>query len=327
MVCEKKELISVIVPVYNVEKYLERCIKSIIKQSYSKIEIILIDDGSEDNSGYICDTWEKKDERVRVLHCENNGVSSARNIGLDNAMGQYICFVDADDYVSKEYVNIMYNSITLYKADISMVGYCFSSNENFEKLNTNVSIELYNYRDIMREYVLHNKFIDGVVCKLFSYQILADLRFDETIHIGEDALFTHLALEKCDRIVYKNIELYSYYQRNGSAMNSSFDERHLECKYVFDSLYERYVKRFPDLEPMFYKNKILCYCREVQCSYEDRSLKAKSIRDIFLKEVENASIKKIQNYCNGKELIRFILIRYIPIVIIFYQIIKSKIKF
>ena len=117
-----EDLISIIVPVYNVEKYLHRCVSSILQQTYSKFEVILVDDGSKDASGRICDVFASKDERVRVIHKENGGLSSARNAGLDIANGKYIGFVDSDDYIENDMYEIMYNALIKNNVDIACVG-------------------------------------------------------------------------------------------------------------------------------------------------------------------------------------------------------------
>ena len=127
MEMEKQPLISVIVPVYNVENYLPRCLDSIINQTYTNLEILLVDDGATDNSGKLCDEYAQKDNRIRVFHKENGGVSSARNMGLDNATGEYIAFVDSDDYIDKCMYEIMLNSSVQNNADIVVCGYLSQS--------------------------------------------------------------------------------------------------------------------------------------------------------------------------------------------------------
>ena len=117
------ELISVIIPVYKVEKYIERCITSVKKQSYFNIEIILVDDGSPDNCGIICDKYAETDSRIKVIHKKNGGLSDARNAGLDIATGQYICFIDSDDYIEKDTLKDMYNNIVMTRADITICNY------------------------------------------------------------------------------------------------------------------------------------------------------------------------------------------------------------
>lgn len=113
----KDELISVVVPIYNVEKYIEKCIDSIINQTYTNLEIILVDDGSPDKCGKICDEYAKRDKRIKVIHKENGGVSSARNIGLDNLNGEYVTFIDADDYISNNYCEELLNALKTENAD------------------------------------------------------------------------------------------------------------------------------------------------------------------------------------------------------------------
>ena len=118
---KKNNLISIIVPIYNVEKYLKKCIDSIINQTYKNLEIILVDDGSPDNCGKICDEYAKKDNRIKVIHKENGGVSSARNVGVENATGEYIGFVDSDDYIEKDMYEVLINNLKKENADISII--------------------------------------------------------------------------------------------------------------------------------------------------------------------------------------------------------------
>ena len=116
----RNDLISVIVPVYNVELYLQQCIDSILNQTYSNLEIILIDDGSTDNSSIICDINLEKDHRIKVIHKQNGGLSNARNVGVKNAQGKFVAFIDSDDYISEDYIEVLYRLICKYNADISV---------------------------------------------------------------------------------------------------------------------------------------------------------------------------------------------------------------
>ena len=116
---KKQDLISIVVPIYNVEKYLEKCINSIIIQTYKNIEIILVNDGSTDSSGKICDIYLKKDKRIKVIHKKNGGLSDARNVGIENAKGKYIAFIDSDDFIDSDFIEILYNLIIEYNADVS----------------------------------------------------------------------------------------------------------------------------------------------------------------------------------------------------------------
>ena len=123
----EKDKVSIIVPVYNVEKYIEKCLNSLISQSYRNIEIILIDDGSKDNSGKICDKYKKKDPRIKVIHKENAGVSEARNSGIQKATGKYLCFVDADDFVMNDYIKYLHKLIAINCSDIAVCAKMFSN--------------------------------------------------------------------------------------------------------------------------------------------------------------------------------------------------------
>ena len=118
-------LISVIIPIYNVETFLPSCIESVINQTYENLEIILIDDGSTDKSGKICDKYSENDSRITVIHKDNEGVAEARNTGIENMSGEYFCFVDGDDYVDNEYISEMYSLTKEYDADISMCSYVY----------------------------------------------------------------------------------------------------------------------------------------------------------------------------------------------------------
>ena len=138
-------LVSIIVPVYNVEKYLERCLDSLINQTLKDIEIILVDDGSTDDSGNICDKYAKKDKRIKVIHKENGGLSDARNIGLSIANGRYLQFVDSDDFIHKQMIEILYNTIINNNADISIC--------DFDKVYENTKIK-YNTKEISLNFTL-----------------------------------------------------------------------------------------------------------------------------------------------------------------------------
>ena len=133
------ELISIVIPIYNVEKYIEKCLDSVIKQTYKNIEIILVDDGSPDNCGKICDSYANNDKRIQVIHKENGGLSDARNVGIERANGKYITFVDSDDYIELDYIEYLYTLIKKYNTKISFckVNVVFNENNTDNKLENN----------------------------------------------------------------------------------------------------------------------------------------------------------------------------------------------
>ena len=193
--------ISVIVPVYKAEAYLHRCVDSLLAQTFTDFEILLIDDGSPDRSGEICDEYERKDDRVRVFHKENGGVSSARKMGLDNAKGEYVCFVDSDDWVEEEMFTTILNSFrSRKKIDILFWGFqCDNSQVQNGKKRRKIKNDLkYIYSDTTESilgsiFLLENKKIFGWTWnKLFRLEIIKSkkIRFDESISLQEDHLFT-----------------------------------------------------------------------------------------------------------------------------------------
>ncbi|WP_288117017.1 MULTISPECIES: glycosyltransferase family 2 protein [Bacteroidales] len=226
--------VSVIVPVYGVEKYIDKCIKSIIDQSFKAWELILIDDGSPDQSGAICDKYAEKDQRIKVIHSENNGVSHARNIGLDNAKGRYVVFVDSDDWVNPSYLQ---NLIERSSADDTVV-YGNVINDYSDQRNSVVSfsyedgqnINLDNDVDLIVKYRLpENGF---PIAKLFSREIIEQykLRFDETLSYHEDHLFVLNYLLYVKSVRLSDSPDYHYEHRNG--VSSLSKRRHPADKLI-----------------------------------------------------------------------------------------------
>ena len=204
---EDEELISIIIPVYNVEKYIEKCISSVIKQTYKNIEIILIDDGSTDNCGKLCDEYAKKDNRIKVFHQKNRGVSSARNKGIVECNGKYIGFVDGDDIIDEDMYKKLYESITKNESDLAICNYY--PNKNFYGLNEIIDMEM------ALDFILDkDKYRGFVVNKLYKKYILKDQLFDEEIDICEDLIFNCQYIIKCSKCSIVNEKLYNYISRS-----------------------------------------------------------------------------------------------------------------
>lgn len=215
----KKELVSIIVPVYNVEKYIKECLESIINQTYENIEVILIDDGSTDKSGRICDEYSKIDKRIKVIHKQNSGVSATRNIGLKEATGEYIEFVDPDDFTSKNYIKKMMDGIK--NSDCVICGY----NEQYKNATVSHSIAKHKC-NIGRKEAINNLFVRNLYNgylwnKLFKTNIIKEhqLVFNEKISILEDLLFVTEYLSYCNNITLITDNLYYYRMRKNSAIN------------------------------------------------------------------------------------------------------------
>ena len=206
-------LISIIVPVYKVEQFLPRCIDSILNQTFTDFELLLIDDGSPDNSGAICDEYALKDKRVRVFHKENGGVSSARNVGLDNAKGEWITFIDADDCISHDFLEIGKYNYT----DVIQKSYCILDEiNNVKEINKVLDYSLINSNDIHKFYV--QKLNNALWNKIISKKIIKNKRFNENVSIGEDFLFSLSLLQDIKTYSFSSIGTYYYYIRENSAM-------------------------------------------------------------------------------------------------------------
>ena len=225
------ELISVIVPVYNVEKYLRKCVDSIINQTYKNLEIILVDDGSPDKSGDVCDEYAKQDSRIRVIHKTNGGLSDARNTGLDIANGEYIMFVDSDDYIETNMCETLYNRLISDKTDMAI---CSVLNVDTvgKKTETGANITLTD--DILTTNEALEKLGSDCACayvvacnKLYIRALWNDFRYPIG-KLHEDEFVAHNIIGKCNRVSTVSKTLYNYLQRNDSIMNSVYSVRRLD---------------------------------------------------------------------------------------------------
>lgn len=218
--------VSVIVPIYNVEKFLPKCIESIINQEYKNIEIILVDDGSPDSSGEICEHYKKIDNRIVVIHKENAGVSEARNTGIDYAKGDYICFIDGDDFVMLDYVSYLLELALKNKADISLTTEMFGNFD--EKQSEEDSVRIWTGEDAV-EAILCYKVPIGCYSKLFKKDILSQVRFIPDVFIGEGFNFNVDAFQHSNRIVASNRKIYYYRRDNPTSAMTKFSIIKCEC--------------------------------------------------------------------------------------------------
>ena len=223
----KNPAVSIIVPVYKVEKYINRCIDSILAQTFNDFELILVDDGSPDNSGAICDECAKKDSRIKVIHKQNGGVSSARNAGIKVAQGEFINFIDSDDTIP---VDSLENLINLQKqndADFVCCGFDMYSENSFIKTFpfVNKYIDFSKIKDDDARVFLSNLF-RGPCAKLYKNNIVQknNMLFDENVHIGEDTIFVYDYLSRCKNVRCGDIVVYNYLRNDQSATAKACDK-------------------------------------------------------------------------------------------------------
>lgn len=237
----KNDLISIIIPVYKVEKYLEKCIESVLKQTYTNLQIILVDDGSPDNCGKICDEYAKKDSRIEVIHKINGGLSDARNVGINRANGRYIGFVDSDDYIKEDMYEKLINLIKEYDADISICNlYDVIDGKEYVR-NKDNGIHEYSRIDILKEILLDKNIQSYAWNKLYKKELFDEIKYP----IGkkyEDIGTTFYLFEKCNKIVVTSEPEYYYLKRADSLVNNVTESTILDYTEIIIQRY-LYIKQ------------------------------------------------------------------------------------
>lgn len=297
-----KEMISVVVPIYNVEKYLAKCIESIIAQTYNNLEIILVDDGSTDNCGKICDDYAKKDQRIKVIHKANGGLSDARNAGIEAAKGYYIGFVDSDDYIN---VNMYERLSNIIKTDDSKIAVCNFSlvyeemrKNIFDNNDFSANYLLIDNKDKLLKYSMKNNYDTFTVAwnKLYLRELFNDIRYPKG-KIHEDVFTTYKLLYKAQKISYTKDAMYYYLQRETSITKQKFSEKRLHQLDALQEQLEFYqVKKEQemwDITLFYYKLFLIHMLSEVE---KNTKLK-KDMMDSY-KKFYNEQIKKyLGNSC------------------------------
>lgn len=214
-----KPLVSVIIPVYMVEKYIDDCIKSIVEQTYTNIEIILVNDGSKDLCPQICDEWEKRDSRIKVIHKRNGGLSDARNAGLDKSRGEYIAFLDSDDFVSPKWIEEMLDAALNYDADVVVCGrYIYRDGECFP-VHCLSELKLFSPEQAIREILLGRQIEEATWDKLYRKELFCYRRFPVG-EINEDVVTIPYIIEQCKTICHVGTPLY-YYRQTATGITKS----------------------------------------------------------------------------------------------------------
>ncbi len=249
-------IISVIVPVYNVEKYLKKCIDSILENTYKKIELILVDDGSTDKSGVICDEYKRKTDKIKVIHKDNGGLSSARNAGLQISRGEFVIFIDSDDYVSNRALELLIGTMEKYGADLVQGNYCKVSENNKVIYVNKLSFELLNnLKDIRDAYFIDEK-ISVMACgKLYRRKQIYDKPMVEG-KINEDVMFLSDILASLNKVVILPDIMYFYRQRKESIMHAEFTPRKFDSFFAYEYAMKNYKREMP--EYIIYIKRLIC---------------------------------------------------------------------
>jgi glycosyltransferase involved in cell wall biosynthesis len=276
--------ISIIVPVYNLESLLRKCVDSILEQSFTNFELILVNDGSTDQSGEICDEYASKDSRVRVIHKKNGGVASSRNAGLSVANGNYIGFVDNDDYINKYMFETLYHGAVSHTADIIICDYVEVGEKQHcdkQKRDTHYHIEHYNHIEACNQlYTTNNVTFVVPWNKLYKKSLFKEIEY-KVGNINDDETVAHELLYRSNKVTYIQTGLYYYVQREGSQMDStaSFNIKRFDAIYAFSyrekffrqvkekELHEKALKHFMEKFFWYY------YLAQENLQYVDKELK------------------------------------------------------
>ena len=222
-------LISVIVPIYNVEKYLDKCVDSIINQTYKNLEIILVDDGSPDNCPKMCDDYAKKDSRIKVVHKENGGLSDARNVGMEVATGEYVSFIDSDDYISLDFYETLFQTMIDNDSDIvecSVVK--FYEDNNFDEYSDDLKVTNYDTLYALDGLISESPFKQHVWNKLYKSSVALDIPY-AVGKLNEDEFWTYQVFGKAKKVTRINQTMYYYFQRGSSIMGNGYNIRRLDA--------------------------------------------------------------------------------------------------
>ena len=274
---EEDELISIVVPVYNVENYLKKCISSILEQTYKKFELILVDDGSTDDSGKICDEIKKMDNRIEVIHKKNGGLSDARNAGIDIARGKYITFIDSDDYIEIDYIEYLYNLIKMNNAMISVCAY-YVITENGYKINSakGYGSEVLNKIDAYKRMLNEEGFSVSAWAKMYLKSLFDDIRYPFG-RLNEDNGTTYKLIDQVEKIAFGADPKYYYLKRTGSIMLSGFKLKKMDMIVLTDEMCDFLDNKYPALKDVTLRRRI--YSRFNVLRQLDESKEARSVED------------------------------------------------
>lgn len=302
-----RPLISVIIPVYNMERYLSRCIESVISQTYNNLEIFLVNDGSTDNSLNICNNYAKKDSRIVVIDKKNGGQSTARNMALSKANGKYIGFVDSDDYISPEMYEKLYESLSKTDSDISI---CARTNvfENGEMTNTFILKKecVMRGKEAIKRFLTYDAIDSAAWDKLFKAELFNGIEFPSG-YICEDVVPVFTLLSKAKKIVHCGEPLYYYLQRTGSTSRSKFSEKTKGLHIYHAQVSVLAKEKYPDLETeadYFYLSRLpALYSIILKTGYKGEYIS--QIRKTMKQNINKALFNK---YFSVRDKIKYLLI-------------------
>ena len=299
---KNKDLISIIIPVYNEEIHLERCINSIINQTYKNMESILVNDGSTDQSGEICDKIAKNDKRIKVIHKKNSGVSDTRNMGINNANGKYITFIDSDDYIDNKMIEKLYINLKENESDISICGFKRINEKKQILYETKTKKINLNKREFLDELMIEKIFIGSLWGKLYKKEFFEKNKLDKKLRIAEDLDLLIRIGEESKKISVLGENLYYYYDNAKSVTkNSNFEKYSDELKVLEKNFNNKNI------------SKKLIYSRYLKlntCLFYNFRKNDKENAEYCKKIIKNTQLNKgLNNYFTFKQKIKYLLVK------------------
>ncbi|MBE7077431.1 MAG: glycosyltransferase [Clostridiales bacterium] len=300
-----EEKVSVIIPAYNAEKYLKECLDSVLAQTHKNVEIVAVNDGSKDGTGKILDEYAEKYDNVTVLHTENRGVSCARNTGLDTASGQYVMFLDSDDYLPLNAIEILYNDLTSKEADVA----CALLNSHIE---TTVACQedctLWEGAEGLIKALEDNPYTYSSCAKLYKSNLLSDIRFIEGRKIHEDSYFVFRCFFKQPRITVRNEYLYCYRVNENSASHAAFSEKYFDILYFAEEKRKAVEQEFPQLTDKANNMLVKANLAMLQCFLNTKDKRYKQDIKKCIRAVKENGRYFVPTYPGDKQ--RFLIARY-----------------
>lgn len=302
--------ISIVVPVYNLEKYLEHTVAMLTEQTYRNLEIILVDDGSTDASAAICDRLAERDSRIVVFHTENKGVSAARNTGIKAARGEYIGFCDGDDQLEPDMYEYLYQLISAAGADISVCGVLICYEDGSRENRCKGCDAVYASAQEAINSLLESKISMSLYSKLFRADVVKGFYLPEGIRIREDEYYSYAAFSRAKRVVSGAQPKYRYIRREGSSSMTSFSEKYYDILKVCDMLEAEIGSGFPELKPWFAARKL----KELIRVYKLMVLRKagpqyKAAEDDICRQIRNRNWSFAMKYLSRNDKIRYCMMK------------------
>lgn len=303
------ELISIIVPVYNVEQYLRKCVNSIINQTYKNLEIILVDDGATDNSGKMCDELAKTDNRIKVYHKGNGGLSDARNYGVERATGEYIGFVDSDDYIDEEMYEKLYEAIKKEDVDVAECNLKIIYPDRIELFTEKDYHKVCSKKEYLEEYLKIENIFGSACVRLIKSDVAKKIKFPVG-KLYEDTYYAYDLIEKVDRYAIMNNPYYNYLMRENSITNAKFNPRIFDLIEIVDKFHGTVYKDYFSLKEAADCRKMYAYFSVLNSVLLEEKFKNNSYYQLVMNYFKENYKELLKNkYINRNRKLSILLIK------------------